>query len=97
MCVCTIVTGDFSAQVGKRTNSVETVMGIFSLERGDTGIMGKIMKIRNHEYHVSEESREEVDLEKLKQFNENRDCPHPNKQARRRHRHNSHQSSQHWI
>ena len=50
----------------------------------------------NNEYHVPEESREEMDVEKLKRCSEGRNWLHPNKQARHHHRRNSHQPSQHW-
>ena len=54
-------------------------MGKFGVElRNDRG---NIKKVQNHEYHVSEESREEMDLEKPKRCDENRNWQHPNKQA----------------
>ena len=72
----TIVTGDFNAQIGKRTNTVETATGIFGFglrnERENLGRMGNIKKVKNHEYHVPEESKEEMDVEKPKRCNEDR-------------------------
>ena len=34
--------------------------------------MGNIKKLQNHEYHVSEEKREEMDMKKPKRCNEDR-------------------------
>ena len=44
--------------------------------------MGNIKKIQNHVYHFKEENREEMDVENPKRCNEDRNCLHPNKQAR---------------
>ena len=68
--------GDFNVQIGKRTNRMETATGKFGLElrneRGDTMVEWSTKKVQNHEYHVPEESREEMDMEKPKRCNENR-------------------------
>ena len=53
----TIVMGDFNAQIGKRTNPMETAMGKFwaRIEKGKRrhlGRMGNLKKVRSHEYHV---------------------------------------------
>ena len=70
----TIVMRDFNAQVGKRRNPMETATGKFGLElrnkRRNLGRMGNIKKEQNHEYLVSEECREEMDVEKSKRCNE---------------------------
>ena len=67
----TIVMGDFNIYIGKRTNPVEMAMGKFGLKvRNERGGLGNIKKVQNHEYHVSEKSREEMDMKKLKQCNE---------------------------
>ena len=43
--------------------------------------MGNIKKVQSQEYHVPEESKEGMDIEKPKQCNEGRNWQHPNKQA----------------
>ena len=60
------------------------------------GKVGNFKKIQNHEYRVPEESWEYVDVEKPKRCNEDRNLLHPDKQARHRHKSNSHQPRQHW-
>ena len=59
--------------------------------------MGNINKVQNHEYNVSEENREEMDVENPKRSNGDWNWLYPNKQAKQRNRRNSHQPSQHWI
>ena len=59
-------------------------------KRRHLGRMGNIKKLQNHEYHVSEESREEMDVEKLNGVVKTV----INKQAKQRHRRNTHQTSQ---
>ena len=73
----TIVMGDFNAQIGKRTNPMETARSKFGLglkkETGDTLVeWATSRKYNNHEYHVREKSREEMDVEKTKRSNEDR-------------------------
>ena len=41
-------------------------------KRRHLGRMGNIKKEQNHEYHVTEENREEMDVEKPKLCNEDR-------------------------
>ena len=41
--------------------------------------MDNIKKVQNHEYHVPEESREKMDVEKPKRYNEDRNRLHSNK------------------
>ena len=61
-------------------------------KRRHLGRIGNIKKVQNHEYHVPEESREEMDMEK------------PNGVSKAEidyiltnsHRCNNHQPSQHW-
>ena len=65
----TIVMGDFNANVGGQTNTPERATGCFGLgqrnERGDTLVrMGNIEEFQDHEHTISEESREEMDMEK---------------------------------
>ena len=63
----TIEMGDFNAQIGKITNPVETATGKFGFElrnKIDLGRMGNTKKVQNHEYHVPEESRKAMDMEK---------------------------------
>ena len=43
--------------------------------------MGNIKKVQKHEYHVSEQRREVMDVRKPKRGNEYRNCFCPNKQA----------------
>ena len=66
----TRVMEDFNAQIGKRTNPVETVTGKFGLELRNE--REEFKKVQNHEYHVREESREEMNVEKHKRCNEDR-------------------------
>ena len=72
---------------------MEKAKGTFCLElrnkRGDTLVEWASRKKKNHEYHVPEESREEMDVEKPKRCNEDRNLLHPNKQAIHRHRRKS--------
>ena len=63
--------GDFNAKVGGQTNTSERARGCFGLgqrnERGDTLVewaTSKNFKIQDHEHTISEESREEMDMEK---------------------------------
>ena len=51
-------------------------------KRRHLGRMVNIKKVKNHEYHVPEESREEMDVEKPKRCMENRNGLLPYKQAR---------------
>ena len=65
----TIVMGDFNAKVGGKTNTSERATGCFSLgqqnERGDTLVEWATSKnFKDHEHTISEESREEMDMEK---------------------------------
>ena len=64
----TIVMGDFNAKVGGQTNTSERVTGCFGLgrrnERGDTCRISNIKEFQDHEHTISEESREEMDMEK---------------------------------
>ena len=65
--------GRFQGAIGKRTNPIETATGILGLElRKERGDTDNITKVQNHAYHVSEESREEMDMEKPKCCNEDR-------------------------
>ena len=63
-----IVMGDFNAQIRKRTYPMETPTAKFGFElrneRGD--------RVQHFEYRVSEQSREEMDVEKPKWCNEDR-------------------------
>ena len=72
----TVVMGDFNAQIGKITNPIKTITGAFGFrlrnERRHLCRMGNVKKVTNHEYHVPEESREEMDVEKPKRCNEDR-------------------------
>ena len=94
--------GDFNAQIGKRTNPMETASGKFGLglrnereilekKKFYLGRIGNIKEVQNLEYHVPEESRYEMDVEKPKRCNEDRNLLYPNKQARHRRRRNSRQ------
>ena len=51
---------------------METATGKFGpgLRKERVGRTGNIKKVHNHEYHVPEESREEMDVEKPKRCNE---------------------------
>ena len=56
--------GDFNAQIVKRAYPMETATGKFGLRlrnERDLGRMGNIKKVQYHEYHVPDESREEMD------------------------------------
>ena len=69
--------GDFNAQVGNRTHPMETATGkncarIEKRKKRHLGRMGNTKKVQNNEYRVSEESREEMDTEKPKRCNEDR-------------------------
>ena len=55
-------------------------------KRRHLGRMGNIKKAQNHEYHVSEETRETMNVGKRKRSNEDQNWLHPNKQARHRHK-----------
>ena len=64
---CMIVMGYLNAQIGTRTNSMETVMGKcgpeeLEIKRG--GRISNIKKVQNREYHGPEESTEEMGIEK---------------------------------
>ena len=64
-----IVMGDFNAKVGGQTNTSERATGCFGLgqrnERGDYSCrMGNIKEFQDYEHTISEESREEIDMEK---------------------------------
>ena len=52
-------------------------------------------KVQNHGYTVLEESKEEMDMEKPKRCNEDRNILHPKQQTRSRHMRNSHQPNEH--
>ena len=60
--------GDFNANVVGQTNTSERATYCFGLcqrnERGDTGRMGNIKELQDHEHTISEENREEMDMEK---------------------------------
>ena len=66
----TIVMGDFNAKVGGQTNTSKRATGCFGLgqrnERGSRHYcrMGNIKEFQDHEHTISEESREEMDMEK---------------------------------
>ena len=68
-----IVIGDVNAEIIKRINPMETATGKCELElrneRGDTLVEWETSRKYNH---VSEESREEMDMEKPKWCNEGR-------------------------
>ena len=71
---------------------MERATGKCELElRNERGGDTLVTKVQNHENHVSEESREEKDVEKPKSYNKDRNLLHPNKQDRRRYSCNSHQ------
>ena len=59
-----IVMGDCIAKAGGQTNISERATGWFDLsqrnERGDTGRMGNIKEIQDHEHIIVKESREET-------------------------------------
>ena len=91
----TIVMGDFNTQMEKNTLWKRQRQILVRNEKRKR--QNGQHQVQNHEYHVSEESREEMDVEKPKRCNEDRNLLHPNnKQARNRHWRNSHQPSQHW-
>ena len=61
----TIGMGNFNAQIGKRKQTYGNGNGqmwarIEKRKRRHLGRMGNIKKLHNHEYHVPEESREEM-------------------------------------
>ena len=63
----TIVMGHFNAQIGKRTKPMETATGkcgIKKRKRQQLDKAGIIKTVQNHEYHVPEERRGEMDMEK---------------------------------
>ena len=61
---------DFNAKVGGQTNTSEMATGCFGLasEMKEETLLycriGNIKKIQHHEHTISEESREEMDVEK---------------------------------
>ena len=63
----------------------------FLNERGDT------KKVQNHECHVSEEIKKEMDVEKSKPCSEDRNWLHSKKKVKHRHRRNSEQPIQHCM
>ena len=56
----TIVMGDFNAKVGGQTNTSERATGCFGLGQRTSNIK----EFQDHEHTISEESREEMDMEK---------------------------------
>ncbi len=61
--------GDFNVKVGGQTNTSGRATGCFGLgqrnERGDPIVaLGNINELQDHEHAISEESREEMDMEK---------------------------------
>jgi len=76
---------------------METATGKFGLElrnkRRNRGRMGNFKKEQNHEYLVSKENMEEMDVNKPKRCNEDQHLLHPNCSDRHRHRCNGHQVS----
>ena len=69
----TIVIGDFNSQIGKKNIPYGRGNGhIWARKRRHLGRMGNIKNVQGHKYHVSKESREEMDVEKHKWSNEDR-------------------------
>ena len=70
----TIVMGNFNAQIGKnkphRNGNRYSWARIEKRKRRQLGRMGNINKVHNHEYHVSEESMEEIDVGNPRRCNE---------------------------
>ena len=64
---------DFTAQVGKKNEFYGNSKGeIWFRKRRHLGEIGNIKKVENHEYQVSEECMEEMDVETPKLCGENR-------------------------
>ena len=61
-----------SAQIEKTTKHMEIWARTEKQNRRPLGRMGNITKVQNHEYHVSEESKEKMDVEKPKRCREDR-------------------------
>ena len=73
----TIVTGDINAQIWEKNKPYGNDNGqiwarIENRQRRHLGRMVNIKKVHNHEYHVPEEGKEEMDVEKPKRCNEDR-------------------------
>ena len=72
----TIVMGDFNAQIGKRTNTIETATGIFGLElrneRGDTLVEWATLRKYKIMNTMFQKKAERMDMEKPKWCNEDR-------------------------
>ena len=68
--------GDHNAQIGKRTNPIETATGIFGLElrneRGDTLVEWATLRMYKIMNTMFQKKAERMDMEKPKWCNEDR-------------------------